>query len=107
MLGLLVTRALFVLKVLLGLEGQDHVEGHLHERLVWYANLAQGAVLVLDPEDSKLEPGHRYLGNGRGPADRATDAVGFAVVDFGKGLLVMKELVLLVIEGSSHRSGET
>ena len=46
----------------LGHEGQGHVEGHLHERLAWYVNLVQGGVLVLDPEDHELEPGHGYLG---------------------------------------------
>ncbi len=79
----------------LGHEGQGHVEGHLHERLAWYVNLVQGGVLVLDPEDHELEPGHGYLGNGCGPADRATDAVDFAVVNLGKGLLVLQELFLI------------
>ncbi len=104
-LGLLVTRAPFILKVLLCLEGQDRVEVHLHKRLTNYANLVHGAVLVLDPEDGKLKPGHRYLGSGFGPANRTTDAVNFAVVELGEGLLALQELFL--IEAGRHQGGET
>jgi hypothetical protein len=43
-------------------------------------------------EDGKLEPGCRYLGNGFGPENRTTDAVDVAVVELGKGLLVLQEL---------------
>ncbi len=92
-----------------GLCGRGQVKGHrgmlhLHERLANYTNLAHGVVLVLDPEDGKLEPGQRYLGNGFGPANRATDAVNFAVTELGKGLLGLQELFL--IEARCHRGEE-
>ena len=98
--GLLVTKESFALKVLLCLEGQDRVEGHLHERLANYADLAPGAVLVIDPEYGKLEPGHRYLGNGFGPANRATDVVNFAVPQLSEGLFGLQELFL--VEARHH-----
>ena len=63
-----------------------------------------GTVLVLDPEYGKLEPGRRYLSNGFGLANHATDAVDIAVVELGEGLLVLQELFL--IEAYHHRGGE-
>ena len=103
-LGLLVTKEPFVLKVLLCLEGQECVEGHLHKWLANYANLVQGVVSVLDPEYGKLEPGHRYLGNGFGPANCATDVVNFTVAQLREGLFGLQELFL--IEARHHGDGE-
>ena len=90
--------------MLLGLEGQDCVEGHLHEWRSWYADLALGAVLVLDSEYGNLQPYRRHFGNGFGPANRMTDAANFAVPQLDEGLLVLQEL--FVIKGVCHRIRE-
>ena len=70
----------------------------------WYADLALGAVLVLDPENGKLKPCRRYFGNGVGPTNRTHDVVNFVVTQLGKGILVVQEL--FVVKGCGHRVGE-
>ena len=70
----------------------------------WYADLALGAVLVLDPENGKLKPCRRYFGNGLGPANGTHDVVDFAVAQLGEGILVSQEL--FVVKGFGNRVGE-
>ena len=86
--------------MLLGLEEHDCVKVHPHKRNGWYADLALGAVLVLDSEYGELKPCRRYFGNGLGPANCTHDAVDFAVAQLGKGLLVLQEL--FVVRGFGH-----
>ena len=102
--GLLVAKAPFVLKLLLGLEEHDRVKGHPHKWSSWHADLALGAVLVLDPEYGKLKPCCRYFGNGLGQATPTHGAVDFAVAQLDEDLLVLQEL--FVVKGFGHRVGE-
>ncbi len=105
-LGLFVTSKPVILKSLLLLEGQDHVKGHLHKLLCSDANLAHGTILVLDPEDSKLELGRRYFGNwlGRVMPNQAADAVNIAILELDEDLFVLQEL--FIVKGGGHHAGE-
>ena len=72
--------------------------------MVWSADRTLGVVLVLDPENGKLELCRRQFGNGVVSTNRTHDIVDFGVIQLSKGILVAQEL--FVIKGCGHRVGE-
>ena len=80
-----------VFKLLLFLEGHNCSEDHTLKQRVNYADLSHGLVLMLDPNDLKLESVHSHFGNllGRVTANCAADAVNITVFMFSQDLFIL------------------